>query len=95
MSIRELSLAACAAADVVMALLETDAKTATRYLGPKQTVRGTYVGKRDRRTRRHTIVISVGSPNYAERAFIRECKTVGVGFPIREVLLKYPPLPRK
>lgn len=83
-------------AAVVSALLNmSDVHTATKYIDPKTTVRGTYVGKRDRRSKRHTIALSIGSPNYAERQFIKQCNAAEEPFPVRKVQLKFYPKKKK
>lgn len=82
-------------AQVCAAVLATGAKTATKYLSPKLTVRGTLHGKLDKRARRVTLAVSIGSPNYAERQFIKDCIKAREPFPLRDVQLKYPPVKRK
>lgn len=69
-------------------------KTATKYMSPKSTVRATVIGKRDKRDRRLYIAFAVGSPNYAERKFIKSCHAVGEVFPVKRVQLKFPPIKR-
>lgn len=81
-----------AAESIVSILLsEPDIHTATKYIDPKTTVRGTFVGKRDRRSKRNTIALSIGTPNYAEREFIKQCNKSGEPFPVKKVQLKFYP----
>jgi hypothetical protein len=66
------------------------AKKATKYLSPKEVVKATYRGKRDKRSRSHTILVTLGSPNYEEREFITKAKKAGEPFPIKKIQLKFP-----
>lgn len=75
---------------VVEAVLETGAYKATKFLGPKETVKATR--RRYKRRGRHSItqvLVTVGRPNYAERAFIKKAQAAGEPFPIKKVLLKF------
>jgi len=38
-----------------------------------------------------TVILTVGKPNYAEREFIAVCKKAGEKFPLKKVVLKFPP----
>jgi hypothetical protein len=67
----------------------TGAKQATKYLSPQLTVKATFHGARDARYARRTIVLTVGTPNYRERAFIKKCQAVGEPFPVRKLQLRW------
>lgn len=76
--------------ELAEAILLLGAKRATKYLSPKLTVKATFRGRRDKRDRQAHVLFTVGSPNYAERTFIRQAQTAGEPFPIRRILLKWP-----
>lgn len=87
------SQAAAVARPVLDALLSNGARRATKYLSETETVsaaRVLYNGKLNKREIRTTIVVKVGRPNYAERAFIKRCKKAGEPFPVKKVQLKFP-----
>lgn len=65
-------------------------KTATKFLLPDLTVRinqDKFAGT-GRKRNRVRVTVSVGRPNYAERAFIKDCKKAGERFPVKKVQLK-------
>jgi hypothetical protein len=64
------------------------AKKATKYLSPRETVKATYQGKRDRRLGTHTILVTFGRPNYHERQRIRTLRRAGEPFPVKKLELK-------
>lgn len=76
---------------VVSALIVSGAKRATLYLSAKERVSAQYVGRRDARDRRHIIVVTIGTPNYADCEFIRRCRRAGEPFPVKKVQLKFSP----
>ena len=85
-----------AVARVVTAVLECpDLKRATLYLDAKTTVKATRPIKYGGRKRAETLIVTVGTPNYAERKFIRLCQKAGEPLPIRELQLKWWPKSRK
>ncbi len=71
-------------------LANPDCRRVTKYLGPNQTLKATYHGKRDRRNRSHHIVVTIGTPNYRERKFIAACKKAGEPFPIKKTHVHCP-----
>lgn len=78
---------------VVIALLATDAHLATKYVNEFETVRAKrvcYNGKINKRSKRTTVVVSLGRPNYREREFIKKCKKAGEPFPVKKIQLKFP-----
>lgn len=77
-----------AIAEVVEAVLTTDVKKATRYLDDHTTVKATYQGKRDGRSRQVTVVLTMGRPNYEERSYIKWCKKRKISI-LTCVFLKY------
>ena len=71
------------------AILEGGAKKATKYFGPNEVLKATYQGKRDRRSRSHTILFTCGKPNYKERKFITAVEKAGESFPVKRLQLKF------
>lgn len=78
---------------VIESLINTNAKTATKFVSPKEIIRATIHGKH-RKGSNYEIVLTIGRPNYAERKFIKDCKKAGEPFPIKRVQLKFPPKKR-
>lgn len=75
---------------VVGALVASGAKRATLYLSAKERVSAQYVGDRDGRVSRHSIIVTIGTPNYQDREFIKRCRRAREPFPVRKVQLKFP-----
>jgi hypothetical protein len=71
------------------AILEAGAKKATKYCSPSEVVKATFRGRRDRRNRRSEILFTIGTPNFAERQFIKQAKKAGEPFPIRKIQMKF------
>lgn len=82
--------AAVVARPVIDALLSNDAKLATKYLSETETLKVKRIGAIDRRNRRVSLVLTFGTPNYAERAFIKKLKAAGEPFPVKKVQLRFP-----
>jgi hypothetical protein len=61
---------------------------ATKYLSDKLTVKATRQHKFNRHQKQATFIVTLGRPNYAERAFIAKCKKAGEPFPVKKVQLK-------
>ena len=81
--------------DLVNSLLSLGARRVTKYLSPKMVVSAARpVYKEAPWSARYTrvyIVIKIGAPNFAERAFIKKCQKAGDPFPINEIHLNSPP----
>lgn len=75
-----------AVTQVIEAIMRSDAKRATKYLDARTIVRA---------TRRHNganeFVLKLGTPNYAEREFIKSCRKAKEPFPVKKVLLQFYP----
>lgn len=75
-------------------LTDLTVKSATYYVSEKLVVRlrapiyHARKGKRDGRSKRENFSLSVGSPNYAERQFIKTCVKTGEKFPVKKIQLK-------
>lgn len=74
-------------ADVVCHIL-LGRRKATKYVSPSMVVKATARYKPRRGARSCEIVVTVGTPNYAERDFIRDAKKAGERFPLRRVQVK-------
>jgi len=77
---------------LVTTLLQTKAHTVTKYVSPKEIIRATrriYGGKVN--GKQVEIFLTIGKPNYKERAFIKDCLKAGEKFPIKKIQLKFPP----
>jgi len=61
-------------ATVCAALMSSDAKSAVKYLDDKTIVRATWHNKPMSRNRSETMVVTIGAPNYRERATIARYK---------------------
>lgn len=84
---------------VVKMLIETRAHKAVKYLSQNFVVRAVaplYNGKvRSRAEKSTTIVLSIGKPNFRERRFIKTLVKAKEPFPVRNIIIKMPPVPRK
>lgn len=78
-------------------LLKTKAHKATKYLSPNMIVRATRTLSRGRVDSRGNgdIRITIGKPNFAERAFVKTLQKAGEPFPVKKIVLKYPPQKKK
>lgn len=80
--------------NVVNALLLNGAKTATKYVSEKLTIRASrklYGGKLPPKGSNEEIVLTIGRPNFEAREFIKKCKKAGEKFPVKKIQLTYPP----
>lgn len=75
----------------VEALLDTNARQATVYHGPKLVVKATRRHKPDRRAKSIEVVLTMGVPNHEGRKFVKDCQQAGEPFPVRNVQLKFWP----
>ena len=75
------------------AVINSGARQATKFISHKQTVKATrrlYNGRIDKRDKRVEILFTIGTPNYLERAFIKQAKKADEPFPIKKIQLKFP-----
>lgn len=86
-----------AVGDVVRSLMYNDAYVATKYIDINFIVRATRKLHRRKIDKRGNaeIVVTIGRPNYLERDFIKQCKKAGEKFPVKGIILKYPPEQKK
>jgi len=76
-------------AELAEAIMLIGVKKATKYLSPTEVVKATRRGKPGKRAKQTEILFTVGSPNYAERLFIKDCVKASVSFPVKKVQLKF------
>lgn len=78
----------------VGAALVPEVRSATVYHSPTNRVTAT---RQHRRTegRSTTIIVTIGKPNFKQRAFVKKCKQAKVRFPIAAVQLTYWPKKRR
>ena len=75
--------------------MKSNCKSAVKFLDEKTIVRATWRNKPKGNNTREEIVVTIGCPNYLERAFVKQCKQSGEKFPIRKIQLKYYPIKKK
>jgi hypothetical protein len=62
-------------------------KHAVKFIQPDHVLKATRRGK-DNRANHIEILVTVGKPNFRERAFIKACKKAGEPFPIKKIQVK-------
>lgn len=79
---------------MAVAIFEDGAQRVTKFLTEHMTVKMTrkVYGKNKRfgLGKKIDIVLTVGTPNYAECKFIKEAKEAGEPFPVKKMLIKFP-----
>ncbi len=83
MKITRLSIAKA----VETVLSDFGVRQATVYLSSDTVVKATRHGKPHRGRRTTQLFLTMGSPNYEERAFIAACRKAGEPLPVRKVQL--------
>ena len=66
-------------------------RQAVKYVRPNLVIKCTRQRRPDRRDRGHTLLLTIGKPNYYERRFIKLCRKAGEACPVRKVQLKQYP----
>lgn len=84
-------IARCSMVKAIETLMAVGARKATVYQHPKLTIKATRILKPNKRDRSTTLVLTMGAPNYEERAFIKKCLKAQEPFPVRKVQLKHYP----
>ena len=82
-------------AAMIAAFIDRNVRTATKYVSPGYTMRLSLVRPPDRRAKSRTFSLTLGTPNYAGREFVKACKRAGEPFPVEKVQLKFWPKKRK
>lgn len=80
---------------VIGALINSDAKTAVKYLTPKLCVKATWHNKPSKRNRLEHLVVTYGAPGYRQQKFIDLAVKAGEPFPVKKVQLTAWPIKRK
>ena len=80
---------------VVDALVNSQAKTATKYLDEKTVVHATWHNKPGARHTHEVMILTFGAPNYRDREFIKRCKKAGEPFPVKKIQLRAYPAKKK
>lgn len=73
---------------VIYALTQEDVRQATVFVNPGHTVVGTVQGKPRKNAPSVTVVLTMGKPNYKNRAFIKALQEAGEPFPVKKVQVK-------
>lgn len=81
--------------EVIEAIISTGALKATKYLSPKEIVRGVrksyrFNGRKVIKGANIEITLTIGKPNYIEREFIKACQKANEPFPVKKIQLKFP-----
>lgn len=76
---------------IVMLQQHTELRRVTVYVSPRHTVKATRQRRHDRRSRSETFIVSIGAPNYRERAWIETAVRAGLAFPVRKPQLTFWP----
>jgi hypothetical protein len=74
---------------VVEAVTNGEAKRAVKYISPEYVIRATFIGKRRDSYSSWDVRLTIGAPNYRERAFIRQCDKAGEKFPVKKIQLQF------
>lgn len=72
-------------------LHRSNIRRATAFMSEDQTIKATAQRRKDKRARSETVLVTIGSPNFTERRFIRVCKKAGMVFPLRQIQWKFWP----
>jgi hypothetical protein len=76
----------------VAALIGNTARRATKFIAPNYVVsaqRVTWGNRIDKRDKRIQIALKIGTPNYHERQFIKDCVKAGEPFPVKKIKLMF------
>jgi hypothetical protein len=77
----------------IQTVVARGAHSATKFITPKSVVKVTQrlaAGRLPRKGGNLDFVVTVGSPNYADRLFIKKCLKAGEPFPVKKLQLKFP-----
>ena len=79
---------------IALMSLHPELRTATKYLSTKLTMKLTRQRKHDRRARQETFLLTIGTPNWRERDFIKAAVKAGERFPVKRVQFRLWPKKR-
>jgi hypothetical protein len=66
-------------------------RRATAYISPKLTIKATAQCRQSNGARYHTCLVTIGTPNFVERRFIKVCQKAGMCFPLSQIQWKWWP----
>lgn len=72
----------------VVTIVVDGAHRATSYVSPNLTVKATRLFKKRPRERQSDIRLTIGKPNFRERAFIKDCVRAGEPFPVKKLTIE-------
>jgi hypothetical protein len=81
--------------EIVNLASRSDVKKATYYHSEKEVAKATFHGQKNARALTKTFVVTIGRPNYAERAFIKIAKKAKEPFPIKKIQVQFIPKKKK
>jgi hypothetical protein len=84
-----------AVGETVIEVLFGGARRATKFIAPDLVVKACARFRPRKRSRITDMVVTVGKPNFRERAFIADCKKAGEPFPIARMRYDVWPAKRK
>lgn len=64
-------------------------KKATKYISPEVRVTATRKRKPRKNEPTHELVVTIGRPNFKQRAFVKKCKNAYEPFPIKKIQLEF------
>lgn len=73
--------------ELVIACMNIGIKKAIKYIAKDIVAKATYRGPRIK-AYQHTVLLTLGKPNYAERKFIKDLVKAGESFPVKKIQLK-------
>lgn len=74
---------------VVTWCLFHNVKSAVAIVSPNLVAKATNKHKPRRNQRHREFIVSMGTPNFAERRFIKQCNKAGEPFPVKKIQLKH------
>ena len=73
------------------AMTVKNVRRATAYISPKLTIKASNQRRQDGRDKYATALVTVGTPNFTERRFIKVCQKAGCAFPLSQIQWKFWP----
>jgi hypothetical protein len=77
--------------ECVSDVLGMNLRRATAYISPKLTIKATAQRRYRKNEKSATLLVTIGSPNFIERRFIKVCQKAGMCFPLKQVQWKHWP----
>lgn len=76
---------------VFAALRDPSVRKATCYISPTEVITATRPHKLDKRSKSHSILLTMGRPNFRGRMFVKACQKAGEPFPVKKIQIKHWP----